>query len=334
MQINAVIKAATNGAGMRLSSGTADNLRFSQRVSAIAKPAISLSAASNLLLQVGTLTEGYWIQSNIWGAGTLTPGVYTTISGSTYEQTIGRSLTNGTLGAVAARFAWKWPFGTTEVKSYPAIQNGARPGFSASNNLPAGMQIMLQDASIATSAPSGATPGNFMPISLSVSCPSITSYFTFEHQETPTGKGHVSYDIWVQNTSNQCAGFNNCAEIDHEIMIPVNYWGQYGAYPDGRNWAAWSAGSVVIGGRTWHIFHQNVTDPGHFFAWNFTAFEPDPNNLPASAVSLDIAPFINYVVSRGWIPTTSRYLTSIEIGVEPVEGTGDVEIYNARTFLT
>jgi hypothetical protein len=50
---------------------------------------------------------------------------------------------------------------------------------------------------------------------------------------TPSGLGHLSFDIWLTDRSAQTSGFG-VPPITHEIMIPLDYWGNYGAHPNGR----------------------------------------------------------------------------------------------------
>ena len=58
---------------------------------------------------------------------------------------------------------------------------------------------------LAGAIPSGPTPGTFFPMQLPMA--PLYSSFNYTHNATPTGHGHLSYDIWLQNTPTQPHGF-------------------------------------------------------------------------------------------------------------------------------
>lgn len=347
MQLTAKLKPAASGTGMRMSLGTADKITFTYTLtpgnggggggstgssmaaslSSTAR-AIVVSAFPNTLFQIGNNTDAYWYASNEWGAGTLVRGTYNGISGSTYEQYVGGLTTATSSGGVSARFSWKWPLGTTEVKAYPSLISGKKPGYAAANNMPGGYPLILQNGTTATSAPSGPTPGTFMPIQLLSAIPQLHAQIFYQHNISASGQGHLTFDIWTQSGAAQSSSFPNGDPLKHELMIPLNYWGNYGGYPTGRDWANWSASSTVINGITWQIWHQDFGAPGSYFNWGFTAFEPMSSSI-GSGIKLDLAAFINYCRTKGWIGT-AHYLTSIELGIEPVSGVGDIQIIDYK----
>ena len=113
-----------------------------------------------------------------WGAGNLTRGTYTGLNGSQYEQQVGVSTQMGPNGEVAARMAWKWPTGTTEVKSYPSLLVGNKPGYYNNSNNPGGFKVRQLDGTDSQVTPSGKTPGSFFPLQLPIASlkrPSPTS---------------------------------------------------------------------------------------------------------------------------------------------------------------
>ena len=71
--------------------------------------------------------------------------VYTGLVGAQYEQKTGVSKTFGPNGEVAGRMTWKWPTGTTEVKSYPSLLVGNKPGYANSWIVPGGHGVRLLD---------------------------------------------------------------------------------------------------------------------------------------------------------------------------------------------
>lgn len=290
--------------------------------------AIAVADWPNVILQ----SSDYWSNEDIWGATGLTRGPYTGINGTTYEQQIGFASPrlNPASGAVSARFTWKYPTGTTEVKAYPSIIAGNKPGwYQASAPNPAGYNVILPDGSTSTTSPSGKTPNSIFPLALPVT--SLKSRFAYTNNQTPTGRGHLTYDIWLQNTGTQGHGFA-APPITTEIMIPLYYWGNYGAYVaggGGRN-PGWYVGDATIDGLLWHCYFA----PTFNGAWVFIVFEPDG---PVPNRQLNLAAFINYAVSQGWTAggmamgggatsTAATHVVSVELGIEPVDGTGDLTL--------
>jgi hypothetical protein len=292
---------------------------------------ISMGVWPTTILQTGFNTDAYWLQDGVWGAAGLTRGTYTGVTGTQYQQSMGVSPTMGPSGEVAGRISWAWPTGTTEVKSYMALLSGNKPGYANSWITPGGFDVRLLDGTNSQTYPSGKTPGSIFPLQLPIA--SLKGSVAYKHNAAPTGHGHLSYDIWLQNTPDQCHGFDNCNEITHEIMIPLDYWGGYGAYVaggGGRN-PAWYSHDDTIDGRLWHIYYA----PDFNGRWKFIVFEPDqPGVQPGT---LDLAAFINYVAKQKDSSGTpwangNEYCVSAELGVEPVDGTGDITMFNYRIW--
>jgi hypothetical protein len=282
---------------------------------------IAVASIPDTILQSNAFAgEAYWVHDNTWGPGSLVRGTY---NGTTqYEQYVGISHELGVNGEVAYRQVWKWPEGTTEVKSYPSVVYGAHPGWYNTGTTPGGLPILLPDLSYSTVAPCGPTPGTFLPRQLPLAA--LYSSFAYEHLEVPTGRGHLSYDIWLQSSGTQVNGFGN-SPITHEIMIPLNYWGDYGSHST-RN-PGWYQHDVMLEGYLWHVYYA----PDFNGAWKFVVFEPDSAEAIAIPGILNLATFINYVATQGWA-TGNEHLMSIELGVEPNYGTGDLVVSNFRVW--
>lgn len=292
---------------------------------------ISMGLHVNQLIHAGNWEDAYWIEANPWGSAGLTPGSYSSVSGSTYELTTGTTRIIGTSGEVAARLKWKYPVGSaaaSEIKAYPSIIKGAKPGYFNTGPTPAGEAIILTDATTATSAPCGMTPGSFFPLAMPVT--SLMAQVKYSHIAAPTGEGQLTFDIWLQNSPTQINGFS-APPITYEIMIPLNYWGGYGAYPT-RN-PSWYNHDATIDGRLWHVYWA----PNFNGSWKFIVFEPDSASIAPATVNLQA--FINYGTTRSdssqpsglWI-APSQYCVSVELGVEPKNGTGDILINNYRVY--
>jgi hypothetical protein len=289
----------------------------------------------NTLLQTGFDHDAYWIEDGVWGAGGLTRGTYTGMNGTQYEQSTGVSPNMGPNGEVSFRMTWKWPTGTTEVKSYPSVVSGAKPGWYNSWTTPGGFNVRLLNGTDSTIYPTGATPGTFFPLQLPIA--SLKSSFSYSHLATPTGRGHLSYDIWLQSSPTQAYGFG-AAPITHEIMIPLNNWGDYGKHLVGRN-PAWYSHDATIDGRLFHVYvnkdASGVVRPNFGGGWKFVVFQPDAFIPPGT--TLDIAKFVNYVATQKDSAGTpwgngNEHMVSIELGVEPVDGVGDLQINNYRVW--
>ena len=274
------------------------------------------------------------MNDGVWGAGNLSRGTYTGLNGSQYEQKVGVSSQMGPNGEVAARMAWKWPTGTTEIKSYPSLLVGNKPGYKNDWTTPGGFPVRLLDGSNSQVYPSGKTPGTIFPLQLPIA--SLKSSFAYKHNETPSGRGHLSYDIWLQDTPDQINGMA-ASPISHEIMIPLTNWGNYGSHIIGRN-SGWYDHDVTIDGKLFHVYVAKGADGGlredFYLGWKFIVFQPDQ---PIEAGTLDLAKFINYVATRKdalgtpWA-TGREHAVSVELGIEPVEGTGDLTLYNYRVW--
>ena len=316
-----------------LSVATADAASGSTDTSGASAPTdIVLGDWPSTMLQTGFDAGAYWLQDGVWGPGALTRGTYTGLGGTQYQQSMGVSPTMGPNGEVAGRITWAWPAGTTEVKSYMAFLAGNKPGWANSWTKPGGYEVRLLNGTASQTYPSGKTPGTIFPMQLPIA--SLKSSAAFKHNAAPTGRGHLSYDIWLQSTPNQSQGFNANGEITHEIMIPLDYWGNYGAH--GYRNPDWYSHDAVIDGRLWHIyFVRNFPTQVAGTGWTFVVFEPDqPGIQPAD---LNVAAFINYLTTQkdkngaSWAQG-NEYAVSVELGVEPFDGTGDITMHNFRVW--
>lgn len=248
-------------------------------------PTLSVERHPNDLLELGAVgTRTYRIEDNRWGSTGISEGT----GSSNFAQAVGRSTTVGPFGEVAWRTTWTWPQfvngvnveagGFSEVKAYPGIIYGAKPGHDANPasqypawsyavRLPDGAVVATPPAgtpsniasdwvanggSVSTRSPSGTTPGTHLPIQLPLVAGSFTT--TGRFSASATGKGHLSFDIWLQAESTQAHGFAK-APVTHEIMIPLRNWGQYGMHgvPAGRN-SGWYDHDVTIDGVLYHVY--------------------------------------------------------------------------------
>lgn len=293
-------------------------------------PSINVVSSPNTVYQIGD----YWFEDGEWGTAGLTRGTYTGLNGTGWQQSIGVSPTLGTNGEVAGRVSWGVPIGNNEVKTYPSFISGNKPGWTNPWITPAGQSVILTDGSQRQIYPSGPTPNSFFPLQLPIA--PLTMSVAFQHNQAPVGRGHLSVDIWLQKTPTQTQGFNSQGEITNEIMIPITYWGNYGAY--GYRNPGWYDHDVTLDGRLYHVYVgkdgsgniTNVVGP-----WKFIVFEPDQPLTPNQALTIKVDTFVNYLRTRSTNGTpwaTNEYMVSLETGVETVEGTGDLTLYNYRVW--
>jgi hypothetical protein len=298
---------------------------------------ITVADHPDTFLQGPTYAYGTaWLGDGVWAPSGLTRGTYTGPSGTQYEQHIGISSSLGSHGALTGRLTWGWPQvdpsspSYSEIKTYPAILYGKKPGIMNTWITPGGWPVILPNGTQSQTYPSGPTPGTTFPYPVDSTFPNLYTSFSYTHNQTPTGRGHLSYDLWLQNTPVQQHGWNSANEITHEIMIPVSYWGGYGSY--GTRNRDWYDHDVVIGGNLYHVYVSKNSDgtfvaPSAWFPWKFCVFEPDTASSPATTLNLKL--FIDHLKSRTdsagnlWV-SGSEYLVSSELGVEVEYGTGDV----------
>jgi hypothetical protein len=293
---------------------------------------IPLGTWPTTLLQVGNSNDAYFVEDAVWAPWGLTRGSYTGVYGTSYEQYTGVSPNIGPNGEVGFRMAWKWPQCCNEIKSFPSIVSGRKPGWFNTWTKPGGYDVLLPDGSYSQTFPSGATPGTFLPLQLPVA--SLKTSFNYTHMTPPNGRGHLAYDIFLQNTPQQANGFG--INVTHEIMIPLDYWGGYGQYPT-RN-PAWYDHDVTIDGILFHIYvvkdSNGVVTPTFAGGWKFIVFEPDQ---PIQPGTLDLAKFINYTSTQhdtSGAPWTNgnEWAVSVELGAEVAQGEGDIQVSNYRVW--
>lgn len=228
------------------------------------------------------------------------------ISAGAFTQVVERALTAGPQGQIAFKTQWSWPFSVngalvdgnpsfSEVKAFPSIIYGARPGYRASGAYPANEKaVRLPDGvtvasppanapqavaqnwvaaggTVSTVAPSGATTSN-LPRQLLISAGSLI--VTGRLSASATGKAHVSCDVWLQAPANptQTAGFMN-SPITHEIMVPLRNFGGYGAH---GNRGQTHTHDVTIEGVNYHVYAAMSTNGA--LLYSFGGLNPNYTN--------------------------------------------------------
>lgn len=137
------------------------------------------------------LNEGsFRAENNTWGKGTLTD----------WTQCIG--LRAGEDGTLTARWTWDWPIAGNNVKAYPEVIFGQKPGGpSTTPDLPKQVDSLSQ------------------------------LLITYDVTSTHTGSGNLAFDFWLTDTADPSTW--GVPPINTEIMIWLE---AYGSMAPGGSW--------------------------------------------------------------------------------------------------
>ncbi len=199
-------------------------------------------------------------------------------------------------GSMSGRWTWVWPAGPNEVKGWPSVIFGQKPGRAA--------------------APGSGLPRQVNTLNSVLSTWNTTSTFT--------GTGHLTFDLWLTRDPVLYGNFP-MTPITHEIMVALEPYNGYGL-PANRN-PAWFVENVTLGGVPYAFYRAD--NFGCCGLWRFLVFQ---NLSPRPSGSLEFKVLFDYLVARGHILGT-EYLSSVEFGTEAVEGTGDVTVNSFKTTV-
>jgi hypothetical protein len=168
--------------------------------------------------QPGADNGVYRAENNTWGKGTL----------SGWTQCVG--LGTGPDGTLVGRWTWDWLDAGGNVKAYPEIVFGQKPGSSTTSpDLPK----KINDVS--------------------------ELMITYDITATHTGSGNIAFDIWLTNTQNPAKW--GVPPITHEIMVWLD---KYGSMGPGGNWVE----TVEIDGTTYSVYQgDNWGDGWRYIAF-------------------------------------------------------------------
>jgi hypothetical protein len=165
----------------------------------------------------------------------------------------------------------------SEVKTFPSLCIGPKPGYFGTGIYPA-FSFIVKDKSgqpysvppqftptpivndwqnaggaPVLDSPSGGTYGDGLKLPLKLPLTNQTCLIRGRYKEymTPTGRGHLSFDIWQTQTQAQIKGHPQ-SSLTHEIMIPLRYWGGYGKF--GNRNPSWYIKDVTIDGVLYHMY--------------------------------------------------------------------------------
>jgi hypothetical protein len=176
------------------------NTSVPELTSTDAASTITMNCGDGALIDIGD----YQAQNNTWGKGNL----------SGWSQCIGLAMEAD--GTLAGRWTWDWLNSGSNVKAYPEIIFGQKPGSATTTKA---LPIKLSDI-------------GFLTVSYDVS-------------SNNSGSGNVAFDIWLTDTPNPI--IFGTPPITHEIMVWLDQQGGLG--PSGN-----FKERVNINGSTYAVF--------------------------------------------------------------------------------
>jgi len=234
---------------------------------------ITMNCSDGALINAGD----YQAQNNTWGKGDL----------SGWSQCIGIGMEAD--GTLLGRWTWDWLNSGSNVKAYPEIIFGKKPG--------------------------SATTSKVMPIKISDIGAATVSY---DVSSTYTGSGNVAFDLWLTNTPNPSTWA--VPPITSEIMIWLDRQGAMapgGAYServnlDGSTYAVYVADKW---GQGWRyiafVSAESRLGVGTLDLVSFLSYMRE-NNLVTGDEYLASIEFGNEVVTGTGETIVKRYTVSIQ----------------------
>jgi hypothetical protein len=191
--------------------------------------------------------DEYRSENNTWGKGSLTG----------WSQCIGIGIGSGPSSSVSARFTWNWLSSGGNVKAYPELIFGLKPGSdSTTASLPRQVNT-LQALTV-----------------------------QYDVSSTHSGSGNTALDIWLTNTATP-TGFS-VPPITHEVMVWLESYG--GMSPGGT-----FQESAAVDGVSYDVYTGDNFGAGwRYIAFKRTAGQLGSATLNIKAL-LDYAQSKNYL---------------------------------------
>jgi len=268
-----MIAAAPTGASQSATaSGSGSTVAAATGAASTAGTASSIPMSCT---EGATATSGpYVADNNVWGKASVT-GPFSQCAG------IGPLTADG---SVSARWTWSWPSGSKDVKGYPELVYGQKPGHAPTS--PTKLPMQVNAIRTATS--------------------------TWATKSTYTGTGQLTFDLWLTRDAARHGCFN-CTPITHEIMVVLESYGGYGL---SRN-PAWFIEETTIDGQRYKVYKADNFGPT---GWRFIVLQ---SLATRTSGTVDFVPILNYLKTKRLV-VGDEYLSSVEFGTEPIAGTGDV----------
>lgn len=181
--------------------------------------------------------------------------------------------------------------GMPQVKAFPHIRTGAKPGYSRAGSA---FPMRVQGAG--------------------------GRYAVDVLQSAVSGRGHLAYNLWVMDTDRVINGWANAApHITAEILVQHSRWGDYSnpheRYPGGRNPAGRIAQGVSFGGAVVSVYRESSGAGGSIPL--YLVIPHDGHTI----TTLDIAELVRLL---DYDLAPEDWIVDLEIGPEIVEGDGDL----------
>jgi hypothetical protein len=126
------------------------------------------------------------------------------------------------------------------------------------------------------------------------------------------GRHNMAFSLWA---------VSKLPAVKQNIALEIMIWNVDSGMPH----AGTRTGSFEAGGTTFDVYVKNdqgvVTGPDPF-TWRLVMFVA---RAPILKGSIEFSPFIDYLLDRQFL-SRDHYLTSLELGMEVIEGAGRVEV--------
>jgi hypothetical protein len=231
-------------------------------------------------------TESYRAENNAWGKGTL----------QGWRQCIG--LDAGAAHGVRARWTWDWPDAGNNVKAYPELIVGTKPGSAPTTpSLPRQVSRLGQ----------------------------LQARLALESRRL--GSGNLAFDLWLTSTP-QPTHFG-VPPISHELMVWCDAFGSM--QPAGQR-----RGTVTIEGRAYDLYVNDRHGAGwRYIAYIPKSLAPGrPRAMGPIRVdaSINLKAFLEDARSRRLI-NGNPFLASVELGNELISGQGETLVHHYRLVI-
>jgi hypothetical protein len=247
------------------------------------------TAGANTLFNSCTVDGFAPVMANNAGGYLYINNVWNPANAANYSQ-CAKAAINKSAGVAAARFAWDFASDVFDVKSYPEILVGQRPGTPSSTI--AGLPRAVRDLkSVNVSA------------NVVTSCSKACQYSN-------------DFDLFLQASTTPATTWNPSTEL---MVITETSW-----MNDPNIYKEPVVGRVTVGGISFKVVHTLLTNPTTNTAWNYVAYIAENKN---PSFSLDLKAFLDDAVARGIVKDT-EYLATVEYGTEVVYGSGVTRILN------
>lgn len=258
------------------SAGTAAASPSPAPVPAVPRPPLPTMALQ--CEEFATVPVGdYMIENNTWGKGQMTG----------WQQCVG--LAANDRGGVAGLWNWDWKYEGDQVKAYPELIYGHKPGYPKSTTAALPRQLKaLRSVKL-----------------------------DYDVHSSRQGAGNLSLDIWFTSTATPTTF--SVPTITHEVMIWLDVQGAM--YAGGQQ-----VDETTINGVPYKVFvGENFGMGWRYIA--FTPVNAATTQGKPLSGSLDLWAYFNYLRDKKWLGGDD-YLAAVNFGNEIITGAGQTQLYH------